>query len=103
MEQHTTKNNGQVFTPPAIVQMMLDHCNYQGCKILKKHIIDNSCGEGAFLCEAVKRYCTIALESGLSLQEVKKILKLTYTELRFCPKHIIPVSTISTRLQLALN
>lgn len=86
MELHTTKNNGQVFTPPAIVQMMLDHCNYQGCRILKKHIIDNSCGEGAFLCEAVKRYCTIALESGLSLQEVKKDLETYVHGIEILPK-----------------
>lgn len=26
-------------------------------RILGKHIIDNSCGEGAFLCEIVGRYC----------------------------------------------
>jgi len=35
---------------------MLDLVGYQGADILQKHIIDNSCGNGAFLCEIVARY-----------------------------------------------
>ena len=48
---------GEVFTPSAIVTNMLDLIGYSSCSILNKHIIDNSCGEGAFLTEIVKRYC----------------------------------------------
>lgn len=39
------KNLGQIFTPNFLVK-----------NILQKHIIDNSCGNGAFLCEIVKIY-----------------------------------------------
>ena len=53
------KELGQVFTPHHIVKEMLDLCGYKyGKKILRKHIIDNSCGDGAFLCEVVDRYCS---------------------------------------------
>ena len=47
---------GQVFTPKHIVCNILDLCNYKDDVILKKHIIDNSCGNGAFLLEIVTRY-----------------------------------------------
>lgn len=50
------KQNGAVYTPDYLVQEILDHTGYFGDKILKKHVIDNSCGDGAFLKEIVKRY-----------------------------------------------
>jgi adenine-specific DNA-methyltransferase len=52
------KNLGQVYTPEHIVNDMLDLVGYNGATILRKHIIDNSCGNGAFLTEIVERYCT---------------------------------------------
>jgi adenine-specific DNA-methyltransferase len=54
------KNDGQVFTPDFIVKEMLDNINYNSEEIVNKHIIDNSCGDGAFLCEIVSRYVKFA-------------------------------------------
>ncbi len=51
------KHSGQVFTPSFLVRNMLDYAAYRGEEILGRHIMDNSCGDGAFLCEAVDRYC----------------------------------------------
>lgn len=51
------KDNGQIYTPDFIVKNMLDFSGYYGPSILGKNIIDNSCGNGAFLVEIVKRYC----------------------------------------------
>jgi adenine-specific DNA-methyltransferase len=50
------KNLGQVYTPKHIVNDMLDLIAYKGEQILQKHIIDNSCGNGAFLVEIIERY-----------------------------------------------
>ena len=60
------KNNGEVFTPKSIVQDMLCMIDYIPIKpnaknvydndIFMKHVIDSSCGDGAFLIEIVKRY-----------------------------------------------
>lgn len=50
------KTIGQVYTPINVVKDILKLVNYHGEIILNKHIIDNSCGNGAFLCEIVKRY-----------------------------------------------
>lgn len=51
------KHSGQVFTPSFLVGQMLDFSSYTEGNILRKHIIDNSCGDGAFLCAIVVRYC----------------------------------------------
>lgn len=50
------KNLGQVCTPVHIVNDILDLIDYKGEQILKKHIIDNSCGQGAFLQQIIERY-----------------------------------------------
>lgn len=50
------KTLGQVSTPQAIVCDILDVAGYNGIGILKKHVMDNSCGNGAFLTEIAKRY-----------------------------------------------
>ena len=51
------KLNGRFYTPEFIVNNVLDLSGYHGQTILKKHSIDNSCGDGAFLVAIVDRYC----------------------------------------------
>lgn len=51
------KQIGQVFTPPELVTLMLDFSGYRSGDILRRHVMDNSCGDGAFLSEIVRRYC----------------------------------------------
>lgn len=53
------KDCGQVFTPDYLVCNILDTAGYLGENVLSKHIIDNSCGDGAFLVEIVERYCSV--------------------------------------------
>lgn len=57
------KNNGEVFTPQNVVEDMLLMIGYKipfkvedTKNVLKKHIIDSSCGDGAFLKRIVIRY-----------------------------------------------
>ena len=54
------KANGRIYTPDYIVNNILDLCGYNGTAVLGRHIIDNSCGDGAFLAEVVRRYCSAA-------------------------------------------
>ena len=56
MSKKTVKENGRVYTPDYIVKNILELAVYKK-NILQKHIIDNSCGDGAFLVEIVKLYC----------------------------------------------
>ena len=69
------KSSGQVFTPHYLVSDMLNVAGYFGDKILKKHIIDNSCGNGAFLCEIVRRYIDAFLQTNSNLEQLKEELE----------------------------
>ncbi len=54
------KTYGRVYTPKFLVDIILDHTGYTSYEnIVGKHIIDNSCGDGAFLTEVVNRYCKV--------------------------------------------
>ncbi len=66
------KKQGQVHTPPFIVKTILELADYTGVDILQKHIIDNSCGDGAFLKEIVKLYCETALTNNIPLNNIQK-------------------------------
>ncbi|WP_033379013.1 class I SAM-dependent DNA methyltransferase [Mesomycoplasma moatsii] len=48
-----SKEKGQVFTPNWIVKEMIEFCDIDD--ITKIKIIDNSCGDGAFICEIAKQ------------------------------------------------
>jgi adenine-specific DNA-methyltransferase len=61
------KGLGQTFTPRYFVEGMLNIIGYNGKDILCKHIMDNSCGDGAFLCRIVERYCHVGLCNGLPI------------------------------------
>lgn len=51
-------NNCQVFTPPYIVDLMLDMLGYKDDNIKNKTIFEPSFGEGAFLVAIVNRILT---------------------------------------------
>ena len=66
---------GQVFTPQYIVEEMLDYSEYYGPSVIEKHIIDNSCGDGAFLKVVVARYCEESIKSGRNKEQIKQDLE----------------------------
>ena len=72
--QERKKKEGQVYTPTKMVNRMLDWSGYFGQPILNKHIIDNSCGEGAFLVQAVKRYLAAAIGKDLNKSTIRRHL-----------------------------
>lgn len=93
------KKNGRVYTPKFIVCNILDMVGYNDLHIIKKNIIDNSCGDGAFLQEIVRRYCEISIKCGLTLSEIKKDLEnhifgieLDETECQKCKKNLDEVA-----------
>ena len=69
------KENGRFYTPDFIVDTILNLSGYCGEQLLKKHAIDNSCGDGAFLRRMVRRYCEEALKIKTDLQSLKKELE----------------------------
>src|SRR4051794_40484540 len=68
---YNLKNLGQVSTPKTIVEFMLDAVGYKEKTIINKHILDNSCGDGAFLKSIIKRYIKSAQEKKLTNKEIK--------------------------------
>lgn len=71
----TEKANGRVYTTSYIVKNILDLSGYYENNIIKKHVIDNSCGDGAFLVEIIDRYCKQCLKNNLDKIEIVKDLK----------------------------
>lgn len=69
------KSKGQFFSPPEIVNQMLDLCQFNQQKILKQKIMDNSCGDGAFLKIIVERIIKIAINCHYSKFKISKILE----------------------------
>lgn len=53
---------------------MLDYIGYRGEEILDKHIIDNSCGNGAFLRAAASRYIREFCKAGIARNHLKEEL-----------------------------
>ena len=74
IELSTEKSNGRVYTPEFIVENVLDLASYHGQTILKKHVIDNSCGNGAFLVAIVQRYCKEFLKYNNDINVLKNEL-----------------------------
>ena len=70
------KHLGQIFTPNYLVCDILDIAGYKvKSSILGKHVIDNSCGDGAFLTEVARRYCTVAQRVKRRPVDLKKDLE----------------------------
>ena len=68
-------HNEQVFTPEHVVDTMFEELEYKGGKIRKKHIIDNSCGNGAILKKVVRTYINACIMCGLPKEETIKELE----------------------------
>lgn len=62
-------HNEQIFTPEHVVDTMFEELEYKGNNIRKKHIIDNSCGNGAILKKVVRTYINVCIMCGLPKEE----------------------------------
>ncbi len=69
------KCHGRVYTPDYLVKNILNFGGYYSPVILKKHVIDNSCGDGAFLSEIVERYCLEFFQNNSNPEMLKKDLE----------------------------
>lgn len=70
MADKNIKHKGQVYTPNYIVKIILDLSGYETGNIIGKHVIDNSCGDGAFLSEIVTRYFAECKKRGYDNQKI---------------------------------
>lgn len=65
---------GQIPTPEKYVNLMLDEVGYQE-QLLGKTFVDNSCGDGNVLTEAVKRYIKASKKEGYDINSIKRNLE----------------------------
>lgn len=69
-------HNEQIFTPDWVANMMLNKIGYiPSNDIHHKHIIDNSCGDGAFLCEIVDRFIKKGIVDDISSTDLKHLME----------------------------
>lgn len=57
MDSETLKSRGRVYTPPRIVDEMLDLAYYLDDSALDMNVMENSCGNGAFILKMAERFC----------------------------------------------
>ena len=80
------KKDGKIFTPKDTVRRMLGLLKYYSLQRrtdgtafwpnVRKHIIDNSCGDGAFLAEIVDLYChSVGITTMRNKKEMKSVLE----------------------------
>ncbi len=66
------KEEGAVFTPSFIVDLMLDSINYKGKKIINKKIMENSFGEGAYLLSILERLFSACKRQNMTDFQIKQ-------------------------------
>lgn len=69
------KHRGKIFTPDYLVENILNQGHYINSNINKKHVIDNSCGDGQFMVHIVDRYCKDFLSKSKDLTLLKTELE----------------------------
>lgn len=74
-KEANVKHSGQVFTPDYLVEQILDFAGYKGSEILRHHVMDNSCGDGAFLCAVVRRYAEAFLTTSANKEALADELR----------------------------
>lgn len=74
MVNHMDLKKCQIFTPNDIVKIMLNEIGYTD-NILDKKIIDNSCGDGSFLIEIVRRFLMEGERKKLPKPSIRKKLQ----------------------------
>ncbi|MEA3341647.1 MAG: N-6 DNA methylase, partial [Chloroflexota bacterium] len=65
------KRKGQFYTPPQVVNYILDQVGYEGSEIVGRRLLDPACGSGRFLVEAARRLIPeLKKQADLSPQEL---------------------------------
>lgn len=92
-EKTKIKQMGKIYTPDYLVNTILDQCNYIEGAINKKHVMENSCGNGQFIVHILDRYINDFFKKSNNISDLKKELE-TYI-------HAIEID--KTELQICIN
>jgi len=78
-DPETRKALGEFYTPPAVVDFILDQVGYQG----EGRLLDPACGSGTFLIHALRRFIRGERQKGSSPLEILRKLTEDYTLVGF--------------------
>lgn len=96
-DPETRKALGEFYTPPEVVEFILDHVGYQGPDIAAKRLLDPACGSGTFLVYALKRYLEV------SPGTVKEKLQSLRDGFRIVGFDINPFAVLMAQVNYALH
>ncbi len=71
-DPETRKALGEFYTPPEVVDFILDSIDYRGAHVRTRRLLDPSCGSGTFIVHALQRY--LAATEGTSPERVLREL-----------------------------
>ena len=94
----TRKALGEFYTPPEVVEFILDHVGYRGTEITMKRLLDPACGSGTFLVHALQRY----LRASKS-HDPRDTLNSLIDGLRIVGFDINPFAVLMTQVNYALH
>ncbi len=96
-DPETRKALGEFYTPPEVVEFILDYVGYQGAGISTKRLLDPACGSGTFLVYALKRYL------GDSTGPIKEKLQSLLNGFRIVGFDINPFAVLMSQVNYALH
>ena len=93
-DPETRKALGEFYTPPAVVEFILDEVGYQG----EGRLLDPACGSGTFLIRALRRFLDRERKRGTSAVEILRKLTEDYAIVGF---DINPFAVLMSQVNLA--
>ncbi|MBU1158599.1 MAG: N-6 DNA methylase [Candidatus Thermoplasmatota archaeon] len=100
-DKETRKALGEFYTPPEVVNYILDEVGYDGQFILSKRLLDPACGSGTFVVEALRRYLH-AMEQRAKDRGWGEVLKNLCNEYHIVGFDIHPFATIMAQIHFML-
>lgn len=67
-DRDTRKALGEFYTPPEVIEFILDECGYKGQR--GERLLDPACGSGSFLAAALRRYLSRATDAKRALEDL---------------------------------
>ncbi len=96
-DPETRKALGEFYTPPEVVEFILDHVGYEGARVSTARLLDPACGSGTFLVHALKRY--LSTSSG----DAKETLQSLINGFRIVGFDINPFAVLMAQVNYALH
>ncbi|MEM3486061.1 MAG: N-6 DNA methylase [Candidatus Methanomethyliaceae archaeon] len=89
---------GEFYTPPEVVDFILDQVGYTGSKIVTQRLLDPACGSGTFLIHALKRYLAAS-----SHKDPRETLRGLIDGFRIVGFDINPFAVLMAQVNYALH